>query len=63
MKINSNDIDPLKKESGISIFRSSHPILHTHRQIEVSSLPPGVYITILKNGYDIVESRKFVVAH
>jgi hypothetical protein len=31
-------------------------------QVNVESLPPGVYIAILKNGYEIVGSRKFVVA-
>jgi len=31
-------------------------------QINVESYLPGVYIAILKKGFDIVESRKFVVA-
>jgi hypothetical protein len=31
-------------------------------QINVESFPPGVYIAILKKGFDFVESRKFVVA-
>jgi hypothetical protein len=32
-------------------------------QINVESYPPGVYIAILKNDLDLLESRKFVVAH
>jgi hypothetical protein len=31
-------------------------------QINVESFPPGVYIAILKNGVELLESRKFVVA-
>jgi hypothetical protein len=31
-------------------------------QINVESFPPGVYIAILKNGFDLLGSRKFVVA-
>jgi hypothetical protein len=31
-------------------------------QINVEAFPPGVYIAILKKGFDLVESRKFVVA-
>jgi hypothetical protein len=30
--------------------------------LDVSALPPGVYIAIVKNGVELVESRKFVVA-
>lgn len=29
--------------------------------VNVSSLPPGIYIAILKNGFTILESRKFVI--
>jgi hypothetical protein len=31
-------------------------------QLNVESFPSGVYIAILKNGFDILECRKFVVA-
>jgi hypothetical protein len=31
-------------------------------QINVESYPSGVYIAILKNGFDLVDSRKFVVS-
>jgi hypothetical protein len=31
--------------------------------VDVSALPPGVYIAILKNGLEMLQSRKFVVAH
>ena len=30
--------------------------------VNVESYPPGVYIAILKKGFDLVESRKFIVA-
>jgi hypothetical protein len=30
--------------------------------VNVSSFPPGVYIAILKNGPDIMESCKFILA-
>ena len=31
-------------------------------QINVEGFPPGVYIAILKNGLNILESRKFIIA-
>jgi hypothetical protein len=30
--------------------------------VDVSALAPGVYIAILKKGFELVESRKFVIA-
>jgi hypothetical protein len=32
-------------------------------QINVEGFSPGVYVVILKNGFNILESRKFIVAH
>jgi hypothetical protein len=46
---------------------SSTPIIHPFggirggQQINVETYPPGVYIAILKKGFDLMESRKFVV--
>ena len=31
-------------------------------QINVEGFSPGVYVVILKNGFNILESRKFIVA-
>jgi hypothetical protein len=31
-------------------------------QINVESYPPGVYIAILKNGLELLDSRKFIIA-
>jgi hypothetical protein len=35
---------------------------HEEVIVNVESYPPGLYIAILKNGFDLVESRKFVFA-
>jgi hypothetical protein len=32
-------------------------------QINVESLPPGLYIAVLKNGVDLVDNIKFIIAH
>jgi hypothetical protein len=31
-------------------------------QINIEGYPPGVYIAILENGFDFVESRKFIIS-
>jgi hypothetical protein len=47
---------------GRKVQESNVPDRQREFQINVEGYPPGVYIAILKKGFDLVESRKFVVA-
>jgi hypothetical protein len=47
---------------GREVQKMKIPSGHEEFQVNVAGYSPGVYIAILRKGFDLVESRKFVVA-